>query len=73
MPLAAMTFGGYLANSLVGGRLEWLMGAGGSKPLKADLVGAAVVEALEDENTRGIVEVPGIEELATRGWRKEML
>jgi hypothetical protein len=60
-------------NDLVGGRLTWLMGAGGIKPLKADLVGAAVVEALEDEECRGVVEVKEIEKLGTRAWRKNML
>src|ERR1700710_2839871 len=36
--LAAVTGMGAMANSLVGGRLTWLMGAGGTKPLKADVV-----------------------------------
>jgi hypothetical protein len=49
------------------------MGSGGIKPLKADLVGDAVVEALEDEEVRGPVEVLEIERLATRAWRKNML
>lgn len=73
MPIAAL--GGIAAtmNSAVGGRLTWLMGAGGIKPLKADLVGEAVVEALEDESVRGPVEVQEIETLATRAWRKNML
>jgi hypothetical protein len=62
-----------MVNSAVGGRLTWLMGAGGIKPLKADLVGEAVVEALEDEECRGPIEVPEIEQLGTRAWRKNML
>ena len=37
IPMAALTYGGFIANSLTGGNLTWLMGAGGSKPLKADL------------------------------------
>lgn len=73
VPLAGLTFAGYMANSLVGGRFQWLMGAGGSKPLKADVVGQAIVEAIADEQTKGIVEVTGIEELATRDWRRGML
>jgi len=73
MALAGATFAGAMANSLVGGRLTPLMGAGGTKPLKADLVGEAVVEALADDGTKGIVEVPGIEELANRHWRRGML
>jgi len=73
LPLAAATFAGAIANSLVGGRLTGLMGAGGVKPLKADVVGEAVVEALADESAEGIVEVTGIEALANRHWRTTML
>ena len=73
MPMAAVTYGGFIANSLTGGNLTWLMGAGGSKPLKADLVAEAVVEGLSDEGTKGPVEVKEIEELANRAWRRGML
>lgn len=73
MPLAALTGMGAIANSLVGGKLTWLMGAGVTKPLKADLVGEAVVEALEDESVQGPVEVKEIETLGMRAWRKTML
>jgi hypothetical protein len=73
MPLAAVTYGGFVANSLTGGNLTWLMGAGGSKPLKADLVAEAVVEALSNDSTKGPVEIKEIEELATRAWRRGML
>lgn len=73
MPIAALGHVASMANDLVGGRLTWLMGAGGIKPLKADAVGEAVVEALEDEDVKGPVEVPEIEKLATRAWRKNML
>ena len=73
IPLAAMTGMGWMVNSLVGGRLTWLMGAGGTKPLKADTVAEAVVEAVDDVGVSGPVEVPSIEELATRAWRKRML
>lgn len=73
LPIAAGGAVASMVNSAVGGRLTWLMGAGGIKPLKADLVGDAVVEALEDEDVHGPVEVPDIERLATRAWRKNML
>lgn len=73
LPIAAAGGVASLINSAVGGRLTWLMGAGGIKPLKADLVGEAVVEALEDGQVRGPVEVPEIERLGTRAWRKNML
>ena len=73
MPMAAATYGGFLANSLTGGNLTWLIGAGGAKPLKADVVAQAVVEGLDDEAVRGPVEVKDIEELATRAWRRGML
>ena len=73
MPMAAVTYGGFIANSITGGNLTWLMGAGGAKPLKADIVAQAVVEGLEDEKVKGPVEVKEIEELATRAWRRGML
>ena len=73
MPLAALTGVATSINNALGGRLTWLMGAGGVKPLRADLVGEAVVEAIEDEAVKGPVEVPEIEVLATKGWRKQML
>lgn len=71
--LAGATAMGAVANSLTGGRLTWLMGAGGTKPLKADVVAEATVEALDDESVKGVVEVPQIETLATTAWRKGML
>jgi uncharacterized protein YbjT (DUF2867 family) len=71
--LAAVTGIGAMANSLVGGRLTWLMGAGGTKPLKADVVAEAVVESVEADNIKGAVEVPGIEALANKAWRRGML
>lgn len=73
MPMAAVTYGGFLANSLTGGNLTWLMGAGGSKPLKADLVAEAVIEGLSDEKVKGPVEVQEIEQLANHAWRRGML
>jgi hypothetical protein len=48
------------------------MGAAGTKPLKADVVAEAVVEALDDGSTKGPVETKEIEELAQKGWRKGM-
>nr|OQO23790.1 hypothetical protein B0A51_06739 [Rachicladosporium sp. CCFEE 5018] len=73
MPMAAVTYGGFVVNSLTGGNLTWLMGAGGSKPLKADLVAEAVVEGIADEAVKGPVEVQEIESLANRAWRRGML
>jgi uncharacterized protein YbjT (DUF2867 family) len=72
VPLAAITGLGAMANDLVGGRLTPLMGAGGTKPLKADEVAAAAVEAIEDGSIKGPMEVPKIEELAQKAWRKTM-
>lgn len=73
MGLAGVTAMGSVANSLTGGRLTWLMGAGGTKPLKADVVAEAVVESLDTADVSGVVEVPQIETLATTAWRKGML
>ncbi|KAI9828263.1 MAG: hypothetical protein M1826_006089 [Phylliscum demangeonii] len=73
MPIAAMGAVGAMVNGLTGGRLTALMGAGGTKPLKADLVADAVVEAAEDNTVQGPVEVPAIEQLANTAWRRAML
>ncbi|EME84372.1 uncharacterized protein MYCFIDRAFT_133629 [Pseudocercospora fijiensis CIRAD86] len=73
VPMAAVTYAGFIANSLTGGNLTWLIGAGGAKPLKADLVAEAVVEGLSDDKVKGPIEVKEIEELANRAWRRGML
>lgn len=73
LPIAAAGYSGFIVNSLTGGNLTWLMGAGGSKPLKADVVAEAVVEGLADDSIKGPVEVSEIETLANRAWRKGML
>lgn len=73
LALAGVTGMGAMANSLVGGRLTWLMGAGGTKTLKADVVAQAVVEGISEEGLKGIVEVKGIEELANKAWRRGMI
>lgn len=73
LPIAAAGGVASMVNSAVGGRLTWLMGAGGIKPLKADVVADAVVEALEDEEVRGVVDPAAIERLGVRAWRKGML
>lgn len=73
IPMAAMTGVGAVFNGLTRGVFDGLMGAAGAKPLKVDVVAQAAVEALSDEGVRGPVEVPEIEELANKGWRKDML
>lgn len=72
LPIA---LGGIIAselNALVGGRLQF-MGAMAEKPLQVDVVGEAVVEAIDDDSTRGAVGIKKIEALATKAWRKSML
>lgn len=73
MGLAAATGLGAAFNSVTRGVLGGFLGAAGVKPLKADVVAEAVVEALDDEKSTGVLEVPQMEELATRAWRKTML
>ncbi|KAH6653880.1 NAD dependent epimerase/dehydratase [Truncatella angustata] len=73
VPMAAMTGAGALFNKLTGGVLGGFMGAAGAKPLKVDVVAEAVVEAMEDDNIRGPIEVPELEALANKAWRKGML
>ncbi|KAI9799961.1 MAG: hypothetical protein M1825_004332 [Sarcosagium campestre] len=73
LPLAAsgMLAAGF--NSLTGGRLTPILGAGAIKPLKADVVAEAVVEAIGDAAVKGPVETAEIESLANTAWRRGML
>lgn len=73
MPMAGLSFISSMANSLVGGIFSGPLGAAVAKPLKADLVAEAVVEALADEHISGPIEIAEIEELARRQWRRDML
>lgn len=73
IPMAAMTGVGALFNGLTRGVLSGFLGAAGAKPLKVEAVARAAVEALETEGVRGPVEVPELEELAEKAWRKGML
>lgn len=73
IPIALGGFAGHAANSLIGGRLSGLMGAAVEKPLKADVVAEAVVEAIAQDDCRGVVNTKQIEDLATKAWRKTML
>lgn len=73
MPIAFAGTAGNMVNSLVGGRLTSLFGAAVEKPLKADVVAEAVLEAIEDRGVKGVVDTERIEELAKRQWRREML
>jgi hypothetical protein len=71
--LAAATGAGALLNTITGGVLAGFMGSAGVKPLKVDVVAQAVVEALSDDSIQGPVEVPEMEALAAKSWRKTML
>ena len=73
MPIAFAGSAGNMVNSLVGGRLTGLFGAAVEKPLKADMVAEAVVEAIEDQTVRGVVDTVKIEDLAQKQWRRDML
>jgi hypothetical protein len=64
---------GSTVNSLVGGNLTRIFGAAVEKPLKADLVADAVVEAIADDSTKGVVDTQLIEALAAKAWRRTML
>lgn len=72
LPIALGGFLGSEVNNLLGNRLSFL-GAMVGKPLQVDIAGDAVVEAMENEETRGAVETKQIESLATKAWRKSML
>ncbi|KAI7927673.1 NAD dependent epimerase/dehydratase [Pyricularia oryzae] len=73
VPMAALTGLGTLFNRTTGGVFGNFLGAAAIKPLKAEDVAAAVIEALSEEDVRGPIEVAEIEELANKGWRKGML
>ena len=73
MPIAFAGGVGNMVNSILGGRLTWLAGAAVEKPLKADLVAEAVVEAIEDGDVKGVVDTSRIEALANKAWRRGML
>ncbi|ETI28432.1 hypothetical protein G647_00881 [Cladophialophora carrionii CBS 160.54] len=73
LPIAASGMLGSTVNSLVGGGLTSLFGAAVEKPLKADLVADAVVEAIADDETKGVIDTNMIEALAARAWRRTML
>ena len=72
LPIALGGFLGFEVNTLLGNRLDFL-GAMVGKPLQVDVVGEAVVEAVENEDTSGVVGTKQIEALATKAWRKSML
>jgi len=73
IPIAIFGGAGNIVNSAIGGRLSWLAGAAVEKPLKADLVAEAVVEAIEDDGVKGVVDTGKIEALAAKAWRRGML
>jgi hypothetical protein len=73
LPIAASGMIGSTFNELVGGRLTSIFGAAVEKPLKADLVADAVVEAIAEESTKGVVGTKEIEALAAKAWRKAMI
>ncbi|MCJ1364706.1 hypothetical protein MMC16_003821 [Acarospora aff. strigata] len=73
LPIAFFGSAGNMVNSAIGGRLTWLAGAAVEKPLKADLVAEAVVEAIGDDNVSGVVGTSEIEDLANKAWRRGML
>ncbi|KAL2213534.1 NAD dependent epimerase/dehydratase family protein [Sarocladium strictum] len=71
--IAAGAAAGQLFNTLTGNYLKNFIGAAGAKPLKVETVAEAVVEALGDDTIQGPVEIPQIEDLAAKAWRKTML
>jgi hypothetical protein len=73
LPIAASGMVGSTVNGMVGGSLTRLFGAAVEKPLKANLVADAVVEAIAEEDVKGVLGTKEIEALATKAWRKTML
>ncbi|EEA23050.1 hypothetical protein TMatcc_001913 [Talaromyces marneffei ATCC 18224] len=73
LPIALGGMIGAEVDAVLGGRLKSLVGSMTEKPLKADVVAQAVVEAIADGTTSGVVGTKKIENLATQAWRKTML
>ncbi|KAI5308824.1 hypothetical protein KEM55_004767 [Ascosphaera atra] len=74
IPIAMGGYLGHEANLITKGKLsDWGLGTMVEKPMKVDMVGRAVVEALEDESVRGVVAPKEVERLGFKGWRKSML
>ena len=73
VPLAYATMPAVALNWALGGRLSPLAGAAVEKPLKADVVANAVIEAIADETVKGPLATEDIEALATKTWRRGML
>lgn len=73
LPIALGGMIGSELDGLLGGRLKPLAGTMVEKPLKADVVAQAVIEAIEDESVKGPLGTKKIENLATKAWRKTML
>jgi len=59
-------------NSLTGGRIPFI-GAAGQKPLKVDTVAEAAVQAIDEPDVSGVVDIAGMERLVQKAWRKGML
>ncbi|RMJ25374.1 hypothetical protein PHISP_03770 [Aspergillus sp. HF37] len=72
LPIALGGWLGSGVNAFMGNKLQFL-GTMVEKPQRVDAVGDAVVEAMEDEATHGVVGTKQIEALATKAWRKSML
>ncbi|KAF8430212.1 hypothetical protein EV426DRAFT_580454 [Tirmania nivea] len=72
VPIAMLTGVTSTINSLTGGRIPFI-GVAGQKPLKVDAVAGAAVQAIDDPDVSGVVDIAGIEKLAEKAWRKGML
>jgi nucleoside-diphosphate-sugar epimerase len=72
IPLAGVLGITSAVNGLFGRKLP-LLGAAGWKPLAVEDVAGAAVKALEDAQVKGVVDVDGIQVLATRVWREGMI
>lgn len=73
MPIALAGGVGSTVNSMLGGRLTALFGAAVEKPIRADRVADAVVEAIAAGEISGVLNTSQMDVLADKAWRKTMV
>lgn len=72
LPIALGGYIGSEVNLILKGKLTPILESMVVKPMQASMAGEAIVEALENQDLKGVVEPGKVEFLGTQGWRKNM-